>query len=288
MARRERTPEELAAKRAAQRALYQHLNQTVNRDPDPRVVQTRLRNMWDATPEQVKTLGRQWYPSVHDAAAKAAHSVGKDVRAGAGVVAAVSPGMDWENQNIHAFDDLDRFTPRDWRTIQESARGKSRNEAAKAVVAGTSLSRASDDNLLKAHRIWNLGEDPDEVLDRTGAPKTNSFYHNILEPHKDGMVTVDGRHADIITDGMRPWEMDRGISSAQLKTGKPTRYEQYSQMTADAAHHLGVLPHELQAGLWEHGKLAERNYNPARKQGDTRRGQSYMERISRQFGGSGL
>lgn len=264
----------------------------LNVDPTHRTMVRRLRNIYEATPDEVREAGHNWYANVHDAAQKAAREGGKTTRQAAGVVAAVSPNMDWERNNIHAFHEIDQLTPEHWDAITRSnnqprvvkADGSTakarRSDEVKDILQGMSISTSPDSNLLKAHRIWHGGEDPENVLVRQSAPKTNTFFRNINEPHRDNGSTVDGRHADLIVDAMRPWTSGRGIQSASLKTGKPTRYENYSDATASAAKRYGILPHQLQAVDWEMGKVLERNNDPSRKQGDERTGQRYSARLA--------
>ena len=261
----------------------------INRDPTRRTVVRRLRNIYEATPDELRESGLNWYADVHDAARKSAKEHGRSVRQAAGVVAAVSPNMDWDSNNIHAFSEMASLSPKDLHIIRESAATGKRTDAAREVLASRttpdrlmSIATAPDANILKAHRIWNEGVDPEEVLRRQGAPKTNSFFRNILSPHVSGDVTVDGRHADLIADAMRPWSgkgSGRGISSAETKTGKVTRYEEYEEHTRALAKHLGILPHQLQAAVWVGAKPIERGFDPQRKQGDARTGQSYQRRL---------
>jgi uncharacterized protein with PIN domain len=269
-------------------------------DPDRRTVVRRLRNIYEATPDEIREAGMHWYGNVHDAAQKAARDYGRSTRQAAAVVAAVSPNMDWERNNINAFDEIGGLTPEHWDAIRRSDRqapvtradgkmGKApRSEEAKRLLQGLSISSATDSALIKAHRIWDEGVDPDEVLNRRTAPKTNSFFHNILAPHEAGHVTVDGRHSDLIVDAMRPWAgrgSSRGISSAALKTGKTTRYEEYEDHTRAVAAHYGILPHQFQAVVWEGAKPIERGFDPSRTKGDPRRGQSYSGRLAEFHGG---
>lgn len=266
----------------------------INIDPSRRTVVRRLRNIYEATPDEIRESGMNWYANVHDAAMKSAREHGRSTRQAAGVVAAVSPNMDWERNNINAFDEIGSLSPHHWDAIlrsdsQPKVRNKDgkmvkapRTQEVKDLLSGMSISATTDANLLKAKRIWHGGEDPDAVLSRQSAPKTNSFFHNINSPHESGFVTVDGRHADLIVDAMRPWSgvgSSRGISSAALKSGKQTRYEDYEDHTRVLARHLGILPHQLQAVVWEGAKPIERGFDPSRKQGDARVGQKYSARI---------
>jgi hypothetical protein len=261
----------------------------VNRDPSTRSQTLRLRNIYDATPAQVKEAGKQWYPTVHDAAQKAAREYGRPVRAAAGLVAAVSPSMDWEKHNISAFDEIGNLDHSDWDAIAHSSQGHTRHPDVTAMLAekAPSLSHAPDLGLMKAHKIWHEGVDPDEVMPVQSAPKTNHFFHNILEPHKDTGATIDGRQADIAVDAMRPWTMGRGISSAATKRGTPTRYENYQNAVQRTAKHLGIMPHDLQATTWTHAKDVEKGFDPTRTKGDERLAQSYQSRIQHFAQGAG-
>jgi hypothetical protein len=246
-------------------------------------------NMYEATPEDTKEKGMNWYANVHDAAIKSAREAGKTTRQAAGVVAAVSPNMDWEKNNINAFHEIDEIRPEHWDAISSSAREGRRDPAVRQLLKGMSISTATDSALLKAHRIWHGNEDPEAVLTRGTAPKTNSFFRNINEPHHSGPVTVDGRHADLVVDAMRPWSGEgsaRGIQSADLKRGKTSRYEQYEEHTRRVADRVGILPHQFQAVVWEGAKPVERGFDPKRKKGDPRRGQSYQSRLREFTGGS--
>lgn len=224
-----------------------------------------------ATPQQVED-GRLWYPKVNEAVAKGIRGTSMSPIHGAGIVAAVSPNMDWEKRNIDAFKELGSLRESDWHNILVN---KDRSS-----IQGMGINSASDSNLLKAYRIQR-GEHPDEVLPRQTAPKTNAFAHNInLEPDH---VTIDGRAHDIAANRMQGWEQGRGIGSASLKTGKTTRYEHFEQAYQNAAKSLGMTGYETQAVTWVRGKAEERmgttKSGQPRQQGPARRGQSYDQHL---------
>lgn len=288
---------------------YQRLAGNQFRDPSKRTATARLVNTFESAPESVRDVGMDWYGTVHDAARKSDFGA----MAGAGIVAAVSPNMDWENANIHALDEIQNLTGRHQdlilRSVQEPAGSPLRHEARAIIKEQTpEIAKAGVREMSNAIRIMR-GEHPDSVLPRRSSPKTNSFFHNIFEPHLAGAVTIDGRQADIIADVMRPWgsrtkkndgtlapppinghneivSPSRGVSSADLKTGKLSRYEEYEDHVRRAAafvsrrHGALILPHQFQAVTWEEGKNAERRYDPIRSKGDTRRGQSYQHRLN--------
>lgn len=245
----------------------------------------RLRNIYEATPDEIKEAGRNWYPAVHDAVLKNLPR-GRTIEQGAAVVASVSPNMDWDNRNINAFDEINGLSGRDWDAIHRSHAAGHRTPEVSERLKGLSISAQSDANLVKAHRLWVAGEHPQDVLNPRTAPKTYNFAQNIAHPERETGVTVDGRHSDMIIDKMRPWDIDRGIGSSQLASGRQTRYERYSNATAAAArrvsqdHGIQLMPHELQATTWEAGKHIERNFDPEQDKGDVRKGQSYQRRVN--------
>lgn len=258
---------------------------------NPHVRKLIVANLVDAhrqvSPE-FRRLGRQWYPAVGQATEQSAKKYfGRSMGhlAAAGLVAAVSPNMDWDNHNFQAFQELASLPSHHWDAIEASAQlPGARLPEVKEALSGLSISRAPDSNLVKAHRIMQ-GEHPERVLDPRSAPKTYSFMHNIAG--NTNLVTIDGRAHDLGSNRMVPWEMNRGIGSAQLKTGKPTRYEHFQSAYQQAAGVLSqmegeeVTPRELQATLWEWGKAQERSgvtkkTGQPRKQGVFRQGQGYL------------
>jgi hypothetical protein len=241
-----------------------------------RAAAQNIHNVYNATPEDVRASGKDWYRNVNEATEKGIRGSDLNIHQGAGLVAAVSPQMDWDSHNIAALGELRNMNRAQWGRIKEGDR---------SPLHGMSISRAPQSGLLKAHRIME-GEDPDEVLNRTTAPKTNAFMHNIAEPDTAGPVTIDGRAHDIAANRLQGWEQDRGISSANLKSGKPSRYEHFENAYRIAAKSIGkehgtdVLPHEVQAITWEGGKAIEKSAptksGKPRKIGVRREGQPYV------------
>lgn len=256
-----------------------------------RAASRRVVNMAHQSPNEVVERGMNWYPAVHDATSKGARDLGVSHRQASGIVAAVSPNMDWEKNNISALQEIGSLRGEHWNMIQRSAsEGKKRNPEVGHMLreVAPSLSPATDENLLKAHRLLQ-GHDVDEVLSRRGAPKTHSFAHNIHSPESWEHVTIDGRQADIIANQMRPWQWSgRGISSAALPSGKPTRYEDHEQVMRTATRVLqrrdarfkDASPSAVQAVTWEMGKIIERQgttkTGEPRKKGVARQGQPYF------------
>jgi hypothetical protein len=233
-----------------------------------------VQQVHDMAPIATRVAGRQWYERVNEAVGKGIRRTPWTMEQGAGVVAAVSPNMDWERNNINAFDEFKAMNENDWRIIEESSRSTNgRTAVAQDLLSGTSLSGAQDRSLMKARRIL-LGEPIEGVLRRQTGPKTNSFWQNIAYPDAPGPVTIDGRAHDIAINELHPWPTKRGISTAALPSGRKTRYEQFEDVYREAADEVGILPHEMQAVTWTHGKALEH-------QGVTKKGQPRIQGVRR-------
>lgn len=244
---------------------------------DPRAFRgavQNIHNVYNASSTGARSRGRDWYPRVNEAVAKGVRGTSTSPLSGAGLVAAVSPNMDWEKRNIDALGELHSLREDHWKSILKGDR---------SPLSGMSISAATNDGLAKAHRILQ-GEHVDDVLSRRTAPKTNAFAHNInLEDH---LVTIDGRAHDIAANRMQGWNEGRGIGSASLKTGKATRYEHFENAYRSAAqsineeHGTNLRPFDVQAVTWEAGKEIEKSAptksGRPRKVGVTRRGQTYV------------
>lgn len=65
----------------------------------------------ETAPAHTVESGKVWYPKVHDAVSKGVRGGWLGAQAdphlaGSGLVAAVSPNMDWERSNIHALGEM--------------------------------------------------------------------------------------------------------------------------------------------------------------------------------------
>lgn len=267
-------------------------NAPINSTQFRRAVQ-RVSNFALNMPEHMIEEGMNWYPAVHEATARQSREHGLSLAQGAGIVAAVSPNMDFERHNINAFDEIGNLTGEHWKMIERSSQrsgGRDPEVAAMLRDVTPSLSRASDRNLMDAQRIYQGREDVFDVLNPRTGPKRNRFARNIINPDDPVPVTIDGRQADIIANRYRPWLWSgRGISSADLPTGKTTRYETHEEVMRRAA---GVVRNEhslmrdinaagLQAVTWVGGKAHETAWptqsGQPRVKGVPRRGQRYTD-----------
>jgi len=256
-------------------------------DPDPKLnpdqfyhAVRNLRNMYNATPTHLQEAGRRWYPDVHEAVRKGVRGTSMSEEHGAGLVAAVSPGMDWESRNINAFKELHSLKEHDYRDIASGDRSS---------LTGKSVSQASSVQIGKAHRIM-LGEHPDEVL---RSNKVRPFYQNIAHPDVSGPVTIDGRAHDIAANRMQGWQSDRGISgnyddtkaNGTGPTAGTRRYQAFAEAYRSASNAISedegrvLRPHGLQGAVWLGGKAVElavpTKSGKPRVKGVTRAGQAY-------------
>lgn len=238
----------------------------------------------DVTPEHVREQGRHWYEAVHEATAKGMRGKTHGLEHGAGLVAAVSAGMDWRGRNIHAIKELHSFRPEDWDVVHRHLRG----EVPRAAVAhmlgqrGPSMRQVTSENLARAHQILQ-GTHPLEILQRRTSPKEHGFWHNIVHPDVPTHVTVDFRAHDVAAGERWPSDFTgRGLESAQLQPyseGKPrplTRYEHLENAYRAASRARGIeLPQHMQAITWEGAKHIETRGGKLQR-GESRYGQPYV------------
>lgn len=256
---------------------------------DPRVQRTMVKNIkkvYNDAPEHTRTAGKQWYQNAHDLSSHAARSAGLSPSQGAAITALASPGMDWNAHNKNVVSEAAGLGDDVYRAVERSSKvpGPRTPEAVEALK-GTSLSRATDGQILKVRAVVQ-GEDPNKVLNPQTGPKTHRFFHNINDPSNPHPVTIDGRGHDIAINKMIGWQTNRGISSADLPRGNATRYEHFESAYRTAAHHLSkehgeaILPLHVQAVTWQHGKDMEMatptKSGTARVKGPTRTGQRYF------------
>jgi hypothetical protein len=202
--------------------------------------------------------GLLWYPGVQEATRKGSLDIGISPTHGSGIVAAVSPNMDFDSNNINAFAEIASMTPAERAMVRESHRQSESNRVINRALStdfrtrgeevpenllkptgripevqammkerAPSISVSSDTNVVKALNILE-GADPEEILPRSSSPKVNSFYRNIAGD--TSVMTVDGRESDMTANMMRPWQDPRGIGTASLKRGGTTRYEDHEEV----------------------------------------------------------
>ena len=120
------------------------------------VLAQNIRDAWNAATDDQITRGRAWYTVAHDLAEMVGNG---DVRKGAGVISALSPRMQWDQNVAVAIDAMN-------------------GQPIKAMGA----------SVRKAQAILD-GTDPELVLPISA--KTGNFYLNIVDPSDPTAITVD-------------------------------------------------------------------------------------------------
>lgn len=165
-------------------------------------------SVWNRATAPQMDVGRTWYPMAHRLADMLSEG---NVRAGAGVIAALSANKAWEeNQTL----------------------------AARAFDTGTASGHVGN-ACGKAQAIME-GADPVDVLPM--ASKTGMFFRCINDPSDPDAVVID-RHAHDIAVGEVYGNKDRGLST-------PSRYATLAHAYREAARRLGELPQVVQAVTW--------------------------------------
>lgn len=163
------------------------------------------------TPEQIAE-GMTWYPHTN----AFARSLSSDVSTAAGVIAALSPRIQWKYNKVLA---------------------------AKAFADGRLTSGGFKDNVEKANRILD-GTDPEHVLGLGKGKKTLNFYRNIVQP-KGNEVTID-TWAFRVATGMTTTPTNKDMKILERKGV----YEAFADCFREAAVHIGICAPEIQAVTW--------------------------------------
>lgn len=170
--------------------------------------------------------GMHWYAHAHATAGDIALKHSVTVEQSAGVIAALSPGLQW-GLNVIQAEEL----------IASWCKGLRGNDL---PILGTYGRR----NIIKATRILS-GERPLDVLPDTG-PKVRAFYQNIIDPTATAVVTID-RHAKCLALNSSG---ERGASNETDGIVTRAEYPYYSKHYIRLADRLGLIPNQLQAICW--------------------------------------
>ena len=174
-----------------------------------------IRQAYEDSSIESKLEGEIWYDEAQIVARQVSKLLGTDdLRIGAGIIAALSPQMDW-GENI---EEAIKFT-----SIRYSTRQTKANNA-------------------KALRILE-GENPLEVL---GGYKVVAFYHSILEPKGDYPVVVD-RHVMRVYYGKPVSKRDLNRAFGNIRVIQRIQFAIKKE-----AKLLGIHPIVLQAIIWLH------------------------------------
>lgn len=164
--------------------------------------------------------GLTWYLRAHDFAREVGGARPHHVARNAGIIAALSPMNEWENNKRKA---AQLISQRGRVTIGEDGSN------------GIGLSA----NVVKAVRIYR-GEDPMDVLK---GDKVTAFYRTILDPTGDIDPVID-RHAFDIAVGMRTDDKTRGMLQ------RKGVYEEFANVYRQAAKVAGIGSAQMQAITW--------------------------------------
>lgn len=164
--------------------------------------------------------GLTWYFRAHDFARVVGGGRSHHVARNAGIIAALSPMNEWENNKRKA---AQLISQRGRVVIGEDGKN------------GIGLSA----NVVKAVRIYR-GEDPMDVLK---GDKVTAFYRTILDPTGDIEPVID-RHAFDIAVGRRTDDKTRGMLD------RKGVYTQFANVYREAASLAGIGSAQMQAITW--------------------------------------
>jgi len=166
---------------------------------------------WHDAADPANVAGAQWYGRGRAHARRMAREHGTTVRTAAGVIAALSPRVRWE-QNLEYAD----------RVLEHAAHGPVQTIPCPnlGVFSGSSI---------KAWRI-SLGERPLSVL---GGLKTRAFYRNL---------SGDLAHVTVDVWAARAVGIEGGITDRT--------YERIAAAYTEAARLRGIPPAVMQAIVW--------------------------------------
>ena len=173
-----------------------------------------LQAVLDLATEADWAAGLNWYRVAHAEAVALSGRYGLTVDQAAGIIAALSPQNGWEN-NLTAADLFLQDPTQD--VHFHDACGKAR-----AILRGTA------------------------PLSALRGQKVRSFYRNIIEPYRNGAVTID-RHAAAILCGLPTPEWNRLF---QKTLERRHFYRLATGVYRAEARRLGLLPHQVQAVAW--------------------------------------
>lgn len=186
--------------------------------------------------------GMHWYAIARDEALTIAEKYDVGVDKVVGVIAAISPGLNWGRNLIEAAEVVRAFATGQ-PTPMVGVYGKG--------------------NVAKAVRILK-GENAMDVFPVKTSPKVRSFYDNILYPRSGSEVCID-RHAKALAYNYGSERAGRA-SDDKLSAVRPREYQYLAWHYRVLAGRLGLIPSQLQAICWVtwkriDGDVSGQNYN---------------------------
>lgn len=191
-----------------------------------RGVEANILGVYSRASGDEQHIGMVWYAQTNYEAQIIADKYGVVDRQAIGVIAAISPGLEWGRNLVEAAEMIAAF--------------KAGDEIPPVGVYGRG-------NVEKAQRILR-GEDPLDVFPEKTSPKVRSFYSNILNPRESTEVTVD-RHAKALAYNFFS-ERSGFASNDKLSVVRPAEYKFLEWHYRKLAERLGLIPNQLQAICW--------------------------------------
>jgi len=215
--------------------------------------------------EQLKAA-EGWYPHANEEAQRLATTYGTTIEQAAGVIAAMSPQMDWDD-NVRDAERLmayyatmrnEAWSPQEFDAQLRASVGlkvddkdtPNYDESDLYTMKGMGIAALSD-NTSKAFEILQ-GDNPEATL---SGMKVCSFYDNIMDPGGTREVTVDGHMLKVYaySSGLSQSDTTKLFSAGSEKIG--TQFGSAGYITvADAvrsvADEMGMSPDAVQAAYW--------------------------------------
>jgi tRNA nucleotidyltransferase (CCA-adding enzyme) len=193
-----------------------------------------------------------WYDIQHALIDKTAKEHGIDPVTWAAMISATSPQLAWDfTTKAGVFKrpnmDLAENALRLARRYPDEPAPKLVDRLLKASEGkkGPSEVGGLGGSVENAIRIYR-GEDPDKVLN---APKTRSFYNNLVWPERSTTVTVDAHMARAAMGIVEKKGYARADKAIDVKA-KGSGYTWVADIVTKLADEYHVRPHEMQAAIW--------------------------------------
>lgn len=180
-----------------------------------------------------RTYGINWYAQANQDISVMAHRHGYKSWQGIGVVAVISPGLNW-GRNLIEADEL--------------------MEAHRKGLPLPIVGVYGKENIAKALKILN-GADPLEVFPVATSPKVRAFFACMLDPWGSSEVVID-RHAKGLAY-MLTSSRTGSATNNKLSMVRPAEFKYLAWHYKKLAKRLGLLPHQLQAITWVTWKRLE-------------------------------
>lgn len=180
------------------------------------IVLNNLMALWNQATIAERKQGRDWYFSARRTVGKLAGKYDLPPSTVAGIIAALSPGMEWT------------------RNIEETER----------FIKTAGMDHYSVYGRLNDQKARDILTHPTESpLDFLGGPKTRAFYQCIMNPADDSIVVIDS-HAWCAGLNRTNGRWDKTIRVTSSRAWWMGRHYQHCART------LGLYPSEFQATIW--------------------------------------